>query len=127
MTEGQQDLLAKAHRCLQAAELLLANGFPSDAASRAYYCMFHAVQALLEKDGLSFSKHSGLISAFGRLYARKGKVPVEFHRYMIDAFAARQYVDYAPREELTEKTAALHIERARTILYHIRTLIDVKE
>jgi hypothetical protein len=35
VTEDQRDLLAKAHKSILAAEMLLANGFPSFAASYA--------------------------------------------------------------------------------------------
>ena len=35
------------------------------AASRAYYAMFYAAEALLQSRGLAFSKHSAVHAAFG--------------------------------------------------------------
>lgn len=63
MTEDQEELLLKAQQSLAAAQLLLGNNYTDFAASRAYYAMFYAAEALLEGDGLSFSSHSGVISA----------------------------------------------------------------
>lgn len=58
MTEDQEELLLKAQQSLVAAKLLLGNGFNDFAASRAYYTMFYAAEALLEGEGLSFSSHN---------------------------------------------------------------------
>ena len=85
MTEDQEELLLKAQQSLAAAQLLLGNDYTDFAASRAYYAMFYAAEALLEGDGLSFSSHSGVISAFGREFARTKRVPAQFHRYLIEA------------------------------------------
>lgn len=46
MTPEGDALLAAAAAKLRAADLLLAEGLPDDAASRAYYAAFHAVSAL---------------------------------------------------------------------------------
>lgn len=53
-------LLAAAEAKLRAADLLLAEGLPDDAASRAYYAAFHAVSALHLAQGsaLSIPNHS---------------------------------------------------------------------
>jgi hypothetical protein len=41
MTEDQLELLLKARQSLSAARVLLDNGFPDYATSRAYYTMFY--------------------------------------------------------------------------------------
>jgi hypothetical protein len=48
MTEDQLELLLKARQSLSAARLLLDNGFPDYATSRAYYTMFYIASAFLE-------------------------------------------------------------------------------
>ena len=83
MTSEQQALLEKATRSLQAARLLNQQNLPEFAASRAYYTMFYIASAFLEGEGLAFSRHSAVISAFGREFANTGRVPVEFHRYRL--------------------------------------------
>ena len=61
-----QALLDKASQSLQAAELLKREGYLDFAASRAYYAMFYAAQALLLDRERSFSHHSAVIAAFGK-------------------------------------------------------------
>jgi len=84
MTPEQQRLLDKANRSLQAARELNNTGFPEFATSRAYYSMFYIATAFLEAEGVSYSRHSAVIAAFGERFARTNRVPVELHRYLID-------------------------------------------
>lgn len=94
MRQEIQDLLHKAHRSLQVAELLNQEGHPDFAASRAYYAMFYAAQALLLRRGLSFSSHAAVIGAFGKEFAKPGILDPKFHRYLIDAQDMRNLGDY---------------------------------
>lgn len=81
MTNDQQELLRQARDSIAAAKVLLDAGYPGFAASRAYYSMFYAAEALLEGEAMAFSKHSAVIAAFGQHFARTGKAPVEFHQF----------------------------------------------
>ncbi|MEG3881707.1 HEPN domain-containing protein [Microcoleus sp. herbarium7] len=66
MIPEQIALLTKAGESLRAAKLLAANTLPDFAASRAYYTMFYVAEAFLLGEGLTFSSHAAVISAFGR-------------------------------------------------------------
>ena len=57
--------LERAEKALKSAKLLQENGEHEDAASRAYYAMFHAARALLFNKGISAKTHRGTISIFG--------------------------------------------------------------
>jgi len=115
MTEDQKDLLEEARDSIAAADLLLAGGFQGYAVSRAYYAMFYIAEAFLEGLGLSFSKHSAVIAAFGQHFAQTGKVPVEFHRFLLEAFELRHAVAYDQAQE--------QIARARRFLELAENLI----
>ena len=122
MTADQSDLVQEAARSIEAARLLLQGGYPGYAASRAYYAMFYVAQALLEGEGLAFSKHSAVIAAFGKEFARTGRVPVEFHRFLIKAQEARMDADYGgPRVDLQQ--AGELIENAERFLALAEQLI----
>lgn len=84
MTEEQGELLLQARDSLEAAKWLMQGDYPGYAAARAYYAMFYIAEAFLEGDGLSFSKHSAVIAAFGREFAHPERVPVEFHLVTFD-------------------------------------------
>ena len=116
MTPEQQALLDKAERSLEATQSLVEQGFYDFAVSRAYYAMFYIAEALLDQEGLNFSSHAGVISAFGQYLARPGKVPVEFHRYLIDAQAQRTRADYDPNPDLSRLDAELLVNQAQAFL-----------
>jgi len=116
MTEKQQGLLRKARESVKAARLLSGESMHDFAVSRAYYAMFYAAEALLAGRGLSFSKHSAVHAAFGQHFAKPGIVPVEMHRYLLDASDARTVGDYGVGPELTREDAALHIGRAEEFI-----------
>ncbi|CAC5345884.1 MULTISPECIES: HEPN domain-containing protein [Planktothrix] len=112
MTNDQLELLLKAQESLNAAQVLLNNGFPDYAASRAYYTMFYIAEAFLEGEGMSFSKHSAVISALGRDFANTGRIPVQFHRFLIEAQNLRNSGDYGGLNTVTNEEAIEQINRA---------------
>lgn len=116
MKPEQIALLRKAGESLRAAELLATNELLDFAASRAYYTMFYIAEAFLLNEGLTFSSHAAVISAFGRDFARTGRVPVEFHRYLIDAQDLRNQGDYDIDSAITEAEANELIGHAQQFL-----------
>lgn len=94
MNEAQEKLLQKARKSLEAAKQLNETGYPEFAVTRAYYTMFYVASAFLEGQSLAFSKHSAVIAAFGKYFAKTGLVPLEYHRYLINAEKARCSADY---------------------------------
>ena len=116
MTSAQLNLLLKADQSLSAARLMLDGGYPEYAASRAYYTMFYIAEAFLDGEGLSFSKHSAVISAFGREFARTGRVPVKFHQFLIRAQELRNAGDYGEIDAVTANQAAYSIVQAEEFL-----------
>ncbi len=116
MKPEQTALLRKAGESLRAAQLLATNELLDFAASRAYYTMFYVAEAFLLNEGLTFSSHAAVISAFGRDFARTGRVPVEFHRYLIDAQDLRNQGDYDIDSAITESQANELIGHAQQFL-----------
>lgn len=116
MTAEQAALIRKAQASIASARLLIENGYPDFAISRAYYTMFYVAEALLLNEGLSFSRHAGVISAFGQYLAKTGRVPVEYHRYLIEGQASRHAGDYDLSPNLTPTDAAEQIGRAEQFL-----------
>ena len=116
MTPDQLDLLRKAQSSLQAAKMLADSVYPDFAASRAYYAMFYVAEAFLEGKGLAFSKHSGVIAAFGQHFVRTGEVPIEFHGFLVKAQEARHVGDYGHLHSVTSDQAKIQIARAEQFL-----------
>jgi uncharacterized protein (UPF0332 family) len=116
MTPEQEALLKKAQESIKAAQLLADNQLYDFAVSRAYYAMFYVVEALLLGEGLSFSKHSAVIAAFGLHFTKTGRTPADFHRYLIEGQASRNIGDYDPVSTLTNDQAEEQIRRAEVFL-----------
>ncbi|MGB3693182.1 MAG: HEPN domain-containing protein [Spirulinaceae cyanobacterium] len=125
MNQEQAKLLDKATRSLEVARKINEDGYPDFSASRAYYSMFYIAEAFLLKEGLSFSKHSAVIGAFGREFASKKRLPVEFHRYLIEAETMRLQGDYNTDANITKDDAKELIEQAETMLEFAQTNLDL--
>lgn len=100
MKSEQKKLINKAKESLLASQILAENKLYNFAGARAYYTMFYIAEAFLWAKEMSFSSHSAVISAFGREIAKTGIVPVEFHRYLIDAQDKRTQGDYNIDDEV---------------------------
>jgi uncharacterized protein (UPF0332 family) len=105
--------IEKSKENIDAAELLSNEGFYAIANTRAYYAMFYAAQALLETLNLSFSKHSAVITAFGKEFIKNGKLDPKYHQYLIGAQASRQTGDYQTGVYMTQDEAELVISWAK--------------
>ncbi|MFZ2088757.1 MAG: HEPN domain-containing protein, partial [Desulfobaccales bacterium] len=98
-------LMTKAIHALAVAEKLRAGGDIADAASKAYYAMFYATQALLKAHGIEVVKHSAVASMLGRHFAKTGRLDPKFHRMFLNARRVRETADYGIFEEIIEPTA----------------------
>ena len=116
MTTEQAALFKKAKDSLDAARLLVEQGFYDFAVSRAYYAMFYVAEAFLLGEGLSFSKHSAVIAAFGQHFVKTGRVPQEFHRYLIEGEDSRNVGDYDIASGLNKEEALEQIDHADRFL-----------
>ena len=85
--------LQKAKLSLEAAKDL-AEKYPDFAVSRAYYAMFYAATAMLFSKNLSFKRHSAVIAAFGREFAKYSSTWQEHHQHLIKAESLRTEGDY---------------------------------
>jgi len=116
LTPEQKGLLDKAKESLGAAELLSGKDYLDFAVSRAYYSMFYVAEAFLLGEGSAFSKHASVIAAFGQVFAKTGRLPNQFHRYLIEAADNRNAADYDLGHGLTKEDVELQISRAKEFL-----------
>jgi uncharacterized protein (UPF0332 family) len=82
--------LARAHETLEDARILARAGRWNACVNRLYYVCFYGVSALLVRDGLSSSKHTGVRSLFNRHYVKTGKIPKDLARIYNDLFERMQ-------------------------------------
>lgn len=81
------EMLKTACRDLEAEDYASAN-------NRAYYCIFHAMRAVLALTGEDYKKHSGVISRFSEQYLKPRLLPPELSKIISMASIVRNRSDY---------------------------------
>ena len=85
--EKSADMLISAKRDLAACDYASAN-------NRAYYCIFHAMRAVLALDNIDFKKHSAVISAFNQRYVKTEEFERAYSVLITTASLIRTRSDY---------------------------------
>ena len=110
-----KSLLSRSRRYIKSAKLLIEDKDYESAVSRAYYAMFYIVEALLLAEGLSFSSHKAVISAFGEHFVKTGLFSKDFSKSITRAFEKRQLSDYGFTFVITEKEAVDLLKEAENL------------
>ena len=114
-------MLRKANRAALSAQRQLESGDYDFASSRAYYAVFYGLEAMLLLKGLSFSRHSGVISAFNQHFVKPGIFPKEFSGMITRLFRERQMADYEFDLSIGESDAQQDLAACLDILKAIKT------
>jgi uncharacterized protein (UPF0332 family) len=123
MNEEVRRLWTKARRSLRAAQRNFQEGDYDFSASRAYYAMFYMAEGVLLAQGLSYSKHSGVISGFWEHFVKTGIFPQELHRLLHAGFTNRNIGDYDYRVDFPRDEAERMLTDANRFLEAIHTYL----
>ena len=121
--------LEQAQTALDDAKFLLdGNRSPQSIVNRAYYAMFYATLALLQKIGKVPSKHTGVISLFDTEFALKGIFPKELSRNFHKAFELRQISDYRTLKPISKEKAGETLKNAVSFFESVKKyLLEILE
>jgi uncharacterized protein (UPF0332 family) len=118
--------LHQAETALEDGRFLLEGGrSPQSIVNRAYYAMFYAALALLQKIGKVPSKHTGVISLFDTEFVVQGIFPKELSKDFHKAFELRQVFDYRVLETSTPEKAEELLQRAEHFVAEIKNYLLV--
>lgn len=81
------DMLETARRDISAKDYASAN-------NRAYYCIFHAMRAVIALDGEDYKKHSAVIARFAINYLKTDILPRDYSKLIANASLIRNRSDY---------------------------------
>jgi uncharacterized protein (UPF0332 family) len=101
-----------------AALSLFGDGHYKAANNRAYYCIFHAIRAILALEGKDFKKHSALIGHFNQYYVRAGVFKKEHAKIVAQASTIRNASDYDDFYIADKAETQVQIEAAK-IFYNV--------
>lgn len=86
--------LEKAAEMLEAAKRDFKEADYASANNRAYYCLFHAMRAVLALDGEDYKKHSAVIARFTMNYLKTDILPRSYGALITNAALIRNRSDY---------------------------------
>lgn len=109
-------MIKKANETLEDAEILFSKNRFNSSSSRAYYAVFHIMQAALLTKNLTYKKHSGVISAFSKQFIKTGIFSKEFARYIKSLRSDRETSDYSYILVVDENKAKQDIDMAREFI-----------
>lgn len=128
MVEQRKNLikyrLDNAEEKMDSAKILLEKGNYKDSVSRSYYAMFTGIRAVLAKDGIDYSKHSGVIAYFQREYVKTGIFEKKYSKYIQNAFQVRNSSDYDDFYVVSKTEAQEQIDRAEELLVAVKIYLN---
>ncbi len=117
-------LIAMAEDSLDDASILLANHKLLGSVNRAYYAIFHAVEAFLFPYEIYTKTHIGAIRKFSELYIKTGLLDRKWKDIFQDAFDARQNADYDLGSAINAEKARIIYQQAEEFLKMAREYFD---
>ncbi len=110
----------KATELLTDAKMLLQRESYKSGNNRAYYCIFHAMRAVLALDGVDFKKHSGVIQFFIRDHVKTGHFDVSASEIVLSASRIRNASDYDDFYIASKREAEDQVKNAEAFLNMVK-------
>lgn len=118
-----EDLIKKAKRYIESAELLLLNGDFDSSVSRGSYAMFFMAEASLLMKGLKSSSHKGVISLFGEHFIKTALLKEEIGKNLEKGYDSRQKGDYSTGLFVSGKEAKERLENATDFIIELEKIL----
>lgn len=116
--------IKKAENKLVVAHKLFNSKDYEDSVSRAYYAVFHASQGLLLSEGQKADTHKGVVTLFGLLFIKTGKLSKEIGKCLTNLKDDRESGDYELFSYLDEETAKTGLEEADKFLKEAKSYLE---
>lgn len=116
--------MEKAHLFLKQANEMYKQQYWDIASNRYYYACYHAVQALLIKNGLNSHTHDGLITSFGLHFVKTGKIDRKLGAFLSRIEQLRKKGDYNCFFSVSEEEIATMVEPAKELILKIEELTN---
>ena len=113
----------KVEQTIEEVRVAMAGESWSMAANRIYYACFHAITALLVKDGHPVGTHLGAKINFGKYYVQQGLASPEQGRLFSQLASLREKSDYDIYFKATKEDVQKYYPEAMALIEHIKTLL----
>ena len=98
----------------------------ASANNRAYYCIFHAMRAVLALDGEDYKKHSAVIARFTLNYLKTDILPRDYGTLIANAALIRNRSDYEDFYICSVEDTSRLVEGAQRFLDDVRKYINAR-
>lgn len=115
-----------AKETLQAAIVLAENGHWISVMNRLYYVCYYAISALLYKDDINATTHSGVKRQFSKYYIVTGKIDKSLGKVYAKIFDLRHKGDYGDFFEIDREQAMSFFEPVEDLLRQIESQLKIK-
>lgn len=119
--------LERAKQDLVDTAILYENKSLLAANNRAYYAIFHAIQAVLAVERVDFKRHKDVIAYFNKNYVNTGIFPKNLGRRIGQAFQIREDSDYDYKFIPQIEQTAYQAETAKQLIELVEQYIKEKE
>jgi uncharacterized protein (UPF0332 family) len=114
----------RAKETIEEVRTHIENKYWNTAINRMYYACFYAVSALLAKDKIDVSSHSGVRQKFGEYYVKTGKIDRNLAKHFTDLFEKRHKGDYNDFYDFDEETAFRLYPVSQSFIIEIERILD---
>ncbi|MBO6023417.1 MAG: HEPN domain-containing protein [Bacteroidales bacterium] len=115
--------IEKAHKLIDQFSILENAELWDTLANRVYYAVFHAVTALLIKNGLHAGSHQGVSVLFNKHFVKENLIDEKYGRLLARLENMREKSDYTCLFETTEDEVLPMIPQAKEMVSMIDNLI----
>ena len=115
--------LEQSHECLKDAVRDIEAEAYKAAANRSYFCVYHAMRAVLALDEFDSKKHSGIISVFRQRYIKTGIFSSDLSDIIQSAFNTRGKSDYEDFFIISKEQVKTQVEDSDAFLTAIETYL----
>jgi len=115
--------LSKSFEALKDAQLLAQNNSWNACVNRLYYSCFYVVSALLLKNDITATTHTGLINQFNLHFIKTGIVEKEAGKLYANLMDWRQTGDYGDMFDFTQEKVEPLLEPVEEFISKIEALI----
>ena len=119
-----KEYLDQALEELEAANLLFERKYYREAVSRAYYSMFHAVQALLILKEIYQKSHKGVIQKFGEEFVKPGLLEKKRGYILSQAETMRLKADYDAGVKISKDECEEILDNCEFFISKVKETID---
>ncbi len=119
--------IERAKETIEEVRTHIENKYWNTAINRMYYACFYAVSALLAKDKIDVSSHSGVRQKFGEHFVKTGKIDRNLAKHFTELFEKRNKGDYNDFYDYDEETVLRLYPVSQRFIEVIERILDEPE